>query len=129
MVIIQRAGHVLTVSKGAFKTLYKPMGYVIVGDEGEPEASPAPGKEITPPDTVDGSEDDLSSSEDESEDESDGADADLDDEEDADLEEKPLSEMNFKELKAYAKRRGINTNGMSSKKEVRDAILVAEEEE
>ena len=125
MVTIQRAGHVLTVSKGAFKTLYKPMGYVIVGDEGEPEASPAPGKEITLPDTGDGSEDDLSSGEDES----DGADADPDDEEDADLEEKPLSEMNFKELKAYAKRRGINTNGMSSKKEVRDAILETEEEE
>ena len=125
MVTIQRAGHVLTVSKGAFKTLYKPMGYVIVGDEGEPEASPAPGKEITPPDTGDGSEDYLSSGEDES----DGADADPDDEEDADLEEKPLSEMNFKELKAYAKRRGINTNGMSSKKEVRDAILETEEEE
>ena len=105
MVTIQRAGHVLTVSKGAFKTLYKPMGYVIVGDEGEPEASPAPGKEITPPDTGDGSEDYLSSGEDES----DGADADPDDEEDADLEEKPLSEMNFKELKAYAKRRGIGT--------------------
>lgn len=126
MVTIQRAGHVLTVSKGAFKTLYRPMGYVIVGDEGEPEASPAPGKEITPPDTGDGSEDDLSSGEDEVQDDGEDTDEDQDDE---DLEEKPLSEMNFKELKAYAKRRGINVNGMSSKKEVREAILEAEEED
>ena len=127
MVTIKRADHILTVSKGAFKNLYKPMGYVIVGDEGEPEASTSPDKEITPPYADKGSEDDLSSDEDESADDADEDDANADAEEE-DLEEKPLSEMNFKELKAYAKRRGINANGMSSKKEIRDAILEAEEE-
>lgn len=122
MVTIERAGHVLIVTQGAFKALYRPMGYVIVGTEGEPEASPGPDEVTTPPADEDVSEDDSSSEEDENSDED-------EDQDDEDLEEKPLSEMNFKELKAYAKRRGINVNGMSSKKEVREAILEAEEED
>lgn len=126
MVTIERAGHVLTVTQGAFKALYKPMGYVIVGTEGEPEASPVPDEVTTPPVDEDGSEDDQTSEEDEVQDDGEDTDEDQDDE---DLEERPLSEMNFKELKAYAKRRGINVNGMSSKKEVREAILEAEEED
>lgn len=124
MVKIERAGHTLTVTRGAFNTLYRPLGYVIVGTEGEPEASPISDEAITPPVDDAGSEDDQGSIEDEDNE----ADEEQDDEEE-DLDEKPLSEMNFKELKAYAKRRGINTNGMSSKKEVREAILEAEEEE
>lgn len=126
MVTIERAGHVLTVTQGAFKALYKPMGYVIVGTEGEPEASPVHDEVTTPPADEDGSEDDQTSEEDEVQDDGEDTDEDQDDE---DLEEKPLSEMNFKELKTYAKRRGINVNGMSSKKEVREAILEAEEED
>lgn len=126
MVTIERAGHVLTVTQGAFKALYRPMGYVIVGTEGEPKASPGPDEVTTPPTDEDGSEDDQTSEEDEVQDDGEDTDEDQDDE---DLEEKPLSEMNFKELKAYAKRRGINVNGMSSKKEVREAILEAEEED
>lgn len=126
MVTIERAGHVLTVTQGAFKALYRPMGYVIVGAEGGPEASPVPGGVTTTPADEDGSEDDQTSEEDEVQDDGEDTDEDQDDE---DLEEKPLSEMNFKELKAYAKRRGINVNGMSSKKEVREAILEAEEED
>lgn len=126
MVTIERAGHVLTVTQGAFKALYKPMGYVIVGAEGGPEASPVPDGVTTHPADEDGSEDDQTSEEDEVQDDGEDTDEDQDDE---DLEEKPLSEMNFKELKAYAKRRGINVNGMSSKKEVREAILEAEEED
>lgn len=126
MVTIERAGHVLTVTQGAFKALYRPMGYVIVGAEGGPETSPVPDEVITPPADEDGSEDDQTSEEDEVQDDGEDTDEDQDDE---DLEEKPLSEMNFKELKAYAKRRGINVNGMSSKKEVREAILEAEEED
>ena len=126
MVTIERAGHVLTVTQGAFKALYRPMGYVIVGTEGEPEASQVPDGVTTPPVDEDGSEDDQTSEEDEVQDDGEDTDEDQDDE---DLEEKPLSEMNFKELKAYAKRRGINVNGMSSKREVREAILEAEEED
>ena len=126
MVTIERAGHVLTVTQGAFKALYRPMGYVIVGTKGEPEASPSPDEVTTPPADEDGSEDDQTSEEDEVQDDDEDTDENQDDE---DLEEKPLSEMNFKELKSYAKRQGINVNGMSSKKEVREAILEAEEED
>lgn len=39
------------------------------------------------------------------------------------LEEKPLSDMNFKELKDYAAHLGIDTTGMINKKEVRTAII------
>ena len=132
MVTIERAGHVLTVTQGAFKALYRPMGYVIVGAEGGPEASPVPGGVTTTPDTETGLEGPENVVEDDSQPDDEPVDAEDDTEEDTedeDLDEKPLSEMNFKELKAYAAKRGINVNGMSSKKEVREAILEAEEED
>lgn len=39
------------------------------------------------------------------------------------LEEKPLSDMNFKELRDYAAHLGIDITGMVNKKEVRTAII------
>lgn len=132
MVTIERAGHTLTVSMGAFKALYRPIGYTIVGSEEASDASSVPGGVTTTPDTETGLEGPENVVEDDSQPDDEPVDAEDDTEEDTedeDLDEKPLSEMNFKELKAYAAKRGINTNGMSSKKEVRNAILAAEEEE
>lgn len=40
-------------------------------------------------------------------------------------EEKPISDMDFKELKKYASKLGINTAGMSKKRELRSAIMEA----
>ena len=111
MVTITRGNHSITVTRGAFLRLYKPMGYVITGAEEDLTASPAPGNETTPVNTQDVSEDDLGPVEE------DPSDVDEDD-----LDEKPLSEMTFRELKRYAHKLGITANGMSSRKEVRTAI-------
>lgn len=125
MVTIKRGEHSLRVTRGAFLHLYKGMGYTIVGTEEDLTVPSAPGGEITLPEDDGVSEDDSESGEDEVTDD----DTEEDEDEEDELEEKPISEMNFKELKEYAARLGINTNGMSSKKDIRTAILEAEEDD
>ena len=117
MVKIKRGAHVLTVTLGAFKRLYQPMGYAIVGAEGGRTASPAPDEVVTPPADENPVQDDSEDTEEESDDE-----PEEDDAEEDELDEKPIGEMSFKELKEYASRHGINVNGMTSKQEVRRAI-------
>lgn len=118
MVRIKRGGHELTVTVGAFKRLYQPMGYsIVMGTEGGHTASPAPDEVVTPPEDETPDEDDS-----ESEEEEVSEDAEDEDEAEDELEEKPIGEMSFKELKEYASRHGINVNGMTSKQEVRRAI-------
>lgn len=125
MVKIKRGTHVLTVTTGAFKRLYQPMGYAIVEAEGGRVASPAPDEVVTPPadenPVQDDSEDPEEESDEDPEEESD-EDPEEDDDEEDELDEKPIGEMSFKELKEYASRHGINVNGMTSKQEVRRAI-------
>ena len=41
------------------------------------------------------------------------------------LEEKPLSEMNNKELREYAELKGVNLVGLTSNKQIREAISSA----
>lgn len=118
MVKIRRGGHTLTVTNGAFKRLYAPMGYVVVEAEGDSEVPRTPNGASN---TTDDHEPFDGEPEDDEEDSEPEETADYDEEED-ELEEKPLSEMNFKELKDYASRHGINVNGMTSKQEVRRAI-------
>lgn len=114
MVKIRRGSHVLTVTNGAFKSLYAPMGYVVVETEGDAKVPRTPDEVTTTPDATDSSEDDSEGTEDDSEPE--------DEPEDDELEEKPISEMSFKELKEYASRHGLNVNGLSSKQEIRRAL-------
>lgn len=45
------------------------------------------------------------------------------------LYEKPLSEMDFSELKLYAESLGLNANGLKSKRELREAIRAAEQDD
>lgn len=117
MVKIKRGTHVLTVTAGAFKRLYQPMGYAIVEAEGGRVASPAPDEVATPPADENPVQDDSEDIEEESDE-----DPEDDDAEEDELDEKPIGEMSFKELKEYASRHGINVNGMTSKQEVRRAI-------
>lgn len=107
MVTIKRGEHTLVVTMGAYKSLYKSMGYVLTGAREDSRSSSAPVRVTTDPDY---DEDCVSEPESYEEEVND------------DMEEKPLSEMSFKELKDYADRLGINTNGVSSKKEIRMAI-------
>lgn len=58
----------------------------------------------------------------------DDSDVDYDEEED-DEEERPLSQMSFEELKFMAENMGIDIEGIRSKKELRNAIVAAREEE
>ena len=117
MVKIKRGTHVLTVTAGAFKRLYQPMGYAIVEAEGGRVASPASDEVVTPPADENPVQDDSEDPEEESDEE-----PEEDDAEEDELDEKPIGEMSFKELKEYASRHGINVNGMTSKQEVRRAI-------
>lgn len=120
MVHIKKGAHTALVSMGAFKNLYESMGYVIVR-AGEADTAPfAPDKGVTPvdakkpvTDVPEASEDAVDSYVDEDGDEED------------ELEEKPLSEMNFRELKTYASRLGLNVNGVNSKRELKTLIIKA----
>ncbi len=120
MVHIKKGAHAALVSMGAFKNLYEPMGYVIVR-AGEAATAPlSPDKGVTPvdakkpvTDVPEASEDAVDSYVDEDGDEED------------ELEEKPLSEMNFRELKTYASRLGLNVNGVNSKRELKTLIIKA----
>lgn len=120
MVHIKKGAHAILVSMGAFKNLYEPMGYVIVR-AGEAATAPlAPDKGVTPvdakkpvTDAPEATEDAVDSYVDEGGDEED------------ELEEKPLSEMNFRELKTYASRLGLNVNGVNSKRELKTLIIKA----
>ena len=120
MVKIRKGSHVLTVTNGAFKRLYAPMGYVVMeGEEDVTVLPPSDEVNTTPPGNKDDDED-LEDTEDDS-DLEDEADEEDDDE---DLKEKPIGEMSFKELQQYASDLGLNVKGMTSKKEIRQAIRV-----
>lgn len=93
MVTIKKGNHTLKVTVGAYRSLYKSMGYVAVGVRGHDD-SPQPN--------------------------SDCSDTPMEDDEQP-LEEKPLSELNPRELRQYATELGIDIEGMS-KKEIRAAI-------
>lgn len=120
MVHIKKGAHTALVSMGAFKNLYEPIGYVIVR-AGEAATAPlAPDKGVTPvdakkpvTDAPEATENAVDSYVDEDGDEED------------ELEEKPLSEMNFRELKTYASRLGLNVNGVNSKRELKTLIIKA----
>lgn len=113
MVKIKRGDHVLTVTSGAYKTIFKPMGYKVVkGNYTEPEEEEkvAEVEQTEEPDDPEQEEQDEEPDEEE--------------EEDSGLDEKPLSEMNKTELKEYAEQLGIDAEGLS-KQEIRKAILKA----
>lgn len=127
MVTIQKDRHRITVTLGAYRSLYKTMGYHIVNGPGaDHNVPPAPVDDGTTPGEENDAVDDCA----------DGADSysnsymtgktpdELCDEEEEEEEpnEKPISEMDFRELKEYASSLGLNVNGLSSKRAVREAI-------
>lgn len=96
MVTIEKDGHRLKVSAGAYNDIYKAIGYKVVGKETTGQYEP-------------GGEVEGEVQEDEME----------------ETMEKPVSEMNFRELQAYADYLGIDAEGMT-KKELRTEILKRE---
>ena len=115
MVTIKKGDQTITVTRGAYLSSFKAMGFVLVeGSEETQKVSPAPDKGNTLPETQEDSEElEEGSEEDLVEDEPDDSD---------DLDEKPLSEMTFEELQRYAKHLGLATAGVKSKRELRSVI-------
>lgn len=111
MVTIRKNDTTLNVTRGAFNSLYKAMGFSIVNDAEEGHSAPSSvGKVITAPTVKNSVEEDYKAVNDDYFDDDD------------DLEEKPLSEMTFKELKQYAAALGLDVNGVTSKRELRAII-------
>lgn len=130
MVTIQRDKHILTVTRGAFQGIYKPLGYAIVDEPGDDnsvsQAHPCgtatpmePSDDYESPESQETDPDGPNSYNDayltgEAPDEA--------AEEEDPVDEKPLGEMSFKELKQYAETLGLNANGYSSKRDLKEAI-------
>lgn len=130
MVTIWRKGRTLTVTRGAFECLYKPLGYVLVAGPGEDHSTPQEPAEgiCTPYDEAEYTEspgsynDDYLSGSAEQEEITDSEPEPEEPEAEETLSEKPIGEMSFKELKEYASSLGLNANGFSSKRELKAAI-------
>lgn len=91
------------VSKGAYKSIFKQNGWVPCDEE-----------------LVEDSDDEVVVDDDDD----DEVVVDDDDEEE-ELEEKPLSKMNLSELKEYAELKGVDIDGLETKKEIKEAIIEA----
>lgn len=110
MLTIRRNDTILRVTSGAFLGMYKGLGFTVVAGEGfKPSlASDKPNNTYTPDNLENADEDDSDSSE--------------DDFEANDLSEIPVSEMTFKQLKAYADQLGVVYGNGTPKKELRALI-------
>lgn len=111
MLTIKKDDTVLTVTVGAFKGLYKGLGFRPVSG-GSIKPSPIDQENIPSNGNTDLEDDSGTSDNDINED--------TDDEED--LSEIPFGEMNFKQLKTYARQLGIDTTGITDKRELRKVI-------
>lgn len=93
MVTISNSSNTRRVPYSVYMDVYKSMGYYIVsGDDSAADT------EIE--------EDDLETAKDE----------------DGEQSHKPFSEMNFKELQEFAESKGINTRGMTTKRDIKNAL-------
>ncbi len=118
MVTIEKDSRVLTVTQGAFRMLYAPLGYVVVGAQG-PSQAPLLNKQVINHTANENAHTDDSKTR---ESYSDTTEDKIQAEPEIDFNEIPLSEMDFATLKAYARKLGIRANGMGSKKDLRNAI-------
>jgi hypothetical protein len=125
MIKIIKGGAERLVTTGAFNSIFKRQGWEKVEVETLEEFMEGEDLDDFDEDPID--EDDLVDDEDIIDED------DIDDEakesvkeENNDLLEKPISEMNYKELVEYAKIKGINIEGLKTKKEIKAAIKKAQ---
>lgn len=136
MVKIRKGNLTLTVAVSSFHTTFKQAGWELEENGGTKTAPPAvPNKstkvsDLGDPEQLDEDSDDTTEG-DENEDEdgvTDGLTDDSEDSEESDeltdeeLEETPLGELGFEDLKRLAELRGLDYSGLRSKKEVRALI-------
>lgn len=115
MVTITNGVRTFTVSKGAFNSVYKSMGFRIADGK---EKKAGKGKTQAPPPPPPPDEDDEDEEE-EPENDGTGNDGGLDVEA---LLEKPLSQWTPDELKQFVQVKGIDTSGATKVKEVRTIV-------
>lgn len=111
MIKITDGDVIYEVTRGAFETVYKPMGFY------ELKGKPAEDVDDTVDDTVEDVIDDV-----------------VDDEQSEDdawcdeLEKKPIGQWNKAEVKQYASIKGVDITGTKSINEAKDRIKAAREE-
>jgi hypothetical protein len=116
----------MTVTAGVFKEIFAPQGWTKVEAEESvvslPESEDFTTQQVNQEVDEETSENgELEDSDDESDEMDDESNPNEDESED-DLEERPLSELSYEELQKLAKIKGLNTDGMRSKKEIRQAL-------
>lgn len=111
MVKITNGNSVLTVTSGAYHSMYKPQGWRPVDEQVQAKVV-APAKKKAEPISVgiEAPEPDPDT------------DVEAEELETEDLSEKPLKEMSFEELRAYATQLKIDITDLDSKKNLREAI-------
>lgn len=117
MAKIHKGSQTLEVTKGAYKSIYAPLGWSLETSVEPTQAELPEGEENSstmPPEQP----------QNDSQQESEGFEAE-DEYQDEELSEKPLSEMSFDELKQYASELGLEYVGIRSKKELRALIKSA----
>lgn len=103
MVTIRRGNHVVTVTKGAFKQIYRQLGYTLDEPQDVPQRPEVSPGVVTHNEDENVPEDNLTSTDD-------------------DLAEKPLGQMNLDELRRYADSLGLRYGSATSRKELRNLI-------
>ena len=114
MIKITNGAEIYEVTRGAFETVYKPMGFH------EFNGDPAEHAEDVVEDVVDDVVDEFEQEVD-----------DVQSEDDAwcdELEKKPIGQWNKSEVKQYASIKGIDITGTKSINEAKDRIKAAREE-
>lgn len=118
MITIRKGTQTAMVTMGAFKSIFKGQGWEIDDGTNFMHKKPGTGLGMNLPDP---------DQEDDTQDENLQEDEDY--EEDDDITEKPLSAMSMGELQQYASLHGVDTEGMRTKREIRNAIREAMKEE
>lgn len=116
MIMIRKGTHTAMVTMGAFKAVFEGQGWEISENTSSMHKKPDTGLGMKLPDP---------DQEDDTEDENFQEDEDTEE----DLTEKPLSSLSMGELQQLASLRGVDTEGMRTKREIRAAIREAMEEE
>lgn len=118
MISIYRDSHTIQVTKGAYKQIYKPLGWIAVEEESSIKKETIFNEDVNTQDGIE-SENLPTNSEPEQDSEED---EDSVAEEDAELLEKPLSSMSIIELYRYAELSGIELEQGLSKTLAKEAI-------
>lgn len=113
--IIYKKDKKLKVTSGAYKSIFKGLGWSTEPTEEHKKASHS-GMNLPDPD-----EDELTQGETVHEDEDPAS--------EEDLSERPLSDLSLDELRALAKQYNVNIEGMKLKRDIRSAIREAMSEE